>query len=68
MTHRGAVLVVFGSLSLVTLMLLAGHGPWSGRVIWAVSGTHGLNSGDVVPLLAWLVGTVACVRLFIRSD
>ena len=36
-----------GVLTLLTLLLLAGHGPWAGPVIWAVSPYHGLNVGDL---------------------
>jgi hypothetical protein len=48
----------------VTLMLLAGHGPWSGHTLVALSGSHGLNSGDLVPLAAWLAGAACCAYIW----
>lgn len=64
MQQRAAVVVVFASMTLVTLMLLAGHGPWAGRPLLGFSSNHGLNTGDVIPLAAWLVSAVCCVRLW----
>ena len=47
-------------LTFVTALLLAGHGPWAGRTILAVTFDHGLNTGDIPVLIAWAVGLVAC--------
>ena len=67
MRQRTAVAIVFASMTLVTLMLLAGHGPWAGRPILPVSHEHGLNTGDVVPLAAWVASAVSCAVLWRRS-
>jgi hypothetical protein len=67
MQQRTAVAVVFASMTLVTLMLLAGHGPWAGRPILSFFGGHGLNTGDIVPLAAWAVSAVSCAVLWRRS-
>lgn len=60
--------VVLWSMSLVTLLLLAGHGPWSGRTIVSVTDVHGLNVGDLVPLGAWVVVAACCVWLWRDAD
>ena len=68
MQQRTAVVIVFAAISLVTLMLLAGHGPLAGRPILKIMGTHGLNTGDLVPLAAWAASAVCCVVLWRRAD
>jgi hypothetical protein len=55
-------------LSGLAFGLIAGHGPWAGRELFAVSETHGLNIGDVPILAAWLVGAGCCWRLWSRKD
>lgn len=63
--RRAVVLLLAGVLTVLTLLLLAGHGPWAGETLWAVNGTtHGLNDGDVPVLLAWAVGMGACAYLW----
>lgn len=47
-------------LSLLTLLLLAGHGPWAGRTLIELGGRHGLNTGDVPVLTLWAVGMLGC--------
>jgi hypothetical protein len=54
-----AAAVVAAALTLLTLLLIAGHGPWAGPTVLQVSQGHGLNLGDVPVLGAWLVGLVA---------
>jgi hypothetical protein len=67
MRQRTAVAIVFAAMSLVTAMLLAGHGPWAGRPVLHLFGEHGLNTGDLVPLTAWAVSAVSCAVLWRRS-
>jgi hypothetical protein len=55
-------------LSLLTLLLLAGHGPWAGRTLIELGGRHGLNTGDIPVLLLWAVGMAGCVYLMSRRD
>ncbi|MDO9497322.1 MAG: hypothetical protein Q7J48_16580 [Nocardioides sp.] len=54
-------------LSLLTLLLLAGHGPWAGRTLVELGGRHGLNTGDVPVLFLWGVGMGGCGYLFRRN-
>ena len=68
MRQRTAVVIVFSAMTLVTLMLLAGHGPWAGRPMLKLFGGHGLNVGDVVPLAAWAVSAACCAALWRRAD
>ena len=51
------------ALSAMTTLLLAGHGPWSGHLLWQITADHGLNTGDVPVLLCWLLGTAAVLAL-----
>ncbi|GAA4673106.1 hypothetical protein [Nocardioides nanhaiensis] len=63
--RRPVVLLLAGVLTVLTLLLLAGHGPWAGETLWAINGTtHGLNDGDVPVLVAWAVGMAACAYLW----
>jgi len=48
----------------LTLMSLAGHTPWDGRVLLTVTADHGLHDGDVPVLAAWLLGMVGCAWLW----
>lgn len=61
--RRELAIVVAASLTGLMLLLIAGHGPWSGRTIWGVSESHGLNLGDLPVLGLWVVGMVALVLL-----
>lgn len=60
------VTVVAGVITALTLLLLAGHGPWSGRIVWQATPNHGLNTGDVPVLAFWGVGMLACLLLLRR--
>jgi hypothetical protein len=66
MVSRGLVLVNFAAVTAVTLLLVAGHGPWAGHEIWKITETHGLNSGDLLPIGTWAVSAWCCVALWIR--
>jgi len=59
-----AVVVLLGMvLTVLTLLLLAGHGPWAGRQLIAFNVYHGINTGDVPVILLWLTGMSGCVYL-----
>lgn len=65
----GAVAVLLALvISLLTLLLLAGHGPWAGHTIVDFGGLHGLNTGDIPVLLLWAVGMAGCGYLMSRKD
>ena len=60
------VTLVAGVITALTLMLLAGHGPWAGRTVWQVTPRHGLNTGDVPVLAFWGIGMLGCLMLLPR--
>ena len=53
-----------GVLTVLTLLLLAGHGPWAGPVVWEWSESHGLNVGDLPVLATYGVGLGCCAWLW----
>lgn len=66
MLDRGYVAVLLIVLSALTFALIAGHGPWAGEEVVAVTRDHGLNSGDIPILAFWLVGVLCCLGLWRR--
>lgn len=50
-------------LTVATVLLVAGHGPWAGPRLIPLSADHGLNLGDVPVLLAWVLCLSGCARL-----
>ena len=62
------VVLLLGVLSALTLLLLAGHGPWSGDTIWRLDENHGLNSGDVPVLGMWAIGAALSLGLLRRDQ
>lgn len=58
----GPTVIVSGVLSLLAVLLLVGHGPWAGPRLVRLTGSHGLNVGDVPVLAAWGVGIAALAR------
>ena len=67
MPARLLALVVAGVITVLAVLLIAGHGPWAGPTLVALSARHGLNVGDVPVLGLWLVGLGACVLLARRG-
>ena len=65
--RRLPIVLVLGILTVLTLLLIAGHGPWAGHVIWELDEAHGLNSGDVPVLVLWVLGTGCCLVLLRRD-
>ncbi len=39
--------VIAGVLTVLMVLLIAGHGPWAGHEIMEVTENHGLNDGDI---------------------
>ena len=52
--RRLIAIAVYLVVSILALLLVAGHGPWTGRVLFTVSDSHGMHSGDVPVVLLWL--------------
>ncbi|WP_244930178.1 hypothetical protein [Nocardioides sp. W7] len=57
--RRDLAFVVAAALTGLMMLLIAGHGPWAGDVIWAFGDGHGLNNGDLPVLGLWVIGMVA---------
>ncbi|MDN4174496.1 hypothetical protein QWY28_16165 [Nocardioides sp. SOB77] len=62
------VLVLAGVLSVLTSLLIAGHGPWAGPTVLKLSPNHGLNLGDIPVLGLWALGMGACAALARRDQ
>ncbi len=60
---RPVAVLLAGILTVLTAMLIAGHGPWAGPPVLALSASHGLNLGDIPVLVLWAGGLAACVSL-----
>jgi hypothetical protein len=50
------VLVSLGLGGVAAVMMVAGHPPWEGATVLALTDTHGLHRGDVVALAPLLAG------------
>lgn len=61
---RLLAIVLAEVVSILAVLLIAGHGPWAGPVLVAFSEDHGLNVGDVPVLLLWAAGLAACAALW----
>jgi hypothetical protein len=51
-----AAVVALGLGALAALMLVAGHHPWDGGVVFVVSSTHGVHRGDILAVFPMVVG------------
>lgn len=67
MVRRAVIVLVLAVLTGFALLLLAGHGPFAGPNVVAVSDDHGLNLGDLPVLAGWAVGACCCGWLWRRS-
>ncbi len=50
--------------SILCVLLIAGHGPWSGQLLWEISLGHGLNTGDLPVLAVWGASLWMCWMLW----
>ncbi len=60
MTQRAVIVVVLVAVTFTTLIALAGHSRLTGPQLVTVSGTHGINLGDLLPLSAWAAAVAGC--------
>ncbi|NHC23852.1 hypothetical protein G6553_11795 [Nocardioides sp. IC4_145] len=67
MPLRLLAIVLAEVVSILCVLLIAGHGPWAGPVLLGLSEDHGLNAGDVPVLGLWLLGLAACAGLWRRG-
>lgn len=64
MPLRLLAIILAEVVSIFSVLLIAGHGPWAGPLLLKVSENHGLNVGDVPVLVLWVAGLAACVSLW----
>lgn len=65
--NRVLILVVEGILTAFAIALGIGHGPLAGDELLAVTSNHGLNSGDIPIMAAWVVATCFLITLWVRQ-
>jgi ABC-type Co2+ transport system permease subunit len=68
MSQRAAAVVILAVTSFLTLLALGGHSPMTGHQVVTISGNHGVNTGDVIPLAAWAVVAACCLVIWRRAD
>ncbi|WP_127479630.1 hypothetical protein [Nocardioides pantholopis] len=56
-------LVAAAVMTMLMVLLVAGHGPWAGEVVWRLSPGRGVNAGDLPVFASWVVGMLACAGL-----
>ena len=66
MTERACLVVVAAIITMVSLVAVAGHGPFAGHVLLALTANHGIDEGDVPVALAWLVAMCCLVAVWRR--
>jgi hypothetical protein len=65
--RRIAAGVVALCLSYVVASLLFDKRQGEGRVILALTESHGVHSGDIPVLFAWIIGMAGCAWVALRS-
>ncbi|NPC97264.1 hypothetical protein [Nocardioides sp. zg-DK7169] len=63
MLRMTLALVAALCLTALAVLLIAGHGPWSGRTLFPVAPGHGINVGDLPVFGFWGLGVAACAVL-----
>ena len=56
-------LLALAALSGLAVLLVLGHGAWSGPTLWRLTATHGVNVGDLAVLGAWATGCASVLAL-----
>ena len=64
MSDRLYLALVMLVLTGLALAAIAGHHAWTGPELFAVSGSHGVNLGDLPVLAGWAAGIWSCWRLW----
>lgn len=68
MTGTWIALVLFAILSYNVVLITTGHSRWAGETLITTSGGRGINRGDVLPALGWLVGCACCLWVWRNRD
>lgn len=55
--------VAAAAMTMLMVLLVAGHGPWAGPPLWQLRPGHGINLGDLPVFASWAVGLLACAGL-----
>ena len=66
--RRQLVLVLFGIVSALTVLALAGQRRFDGPLLVTLGRDHGIHLGDFVPVAFWLVGVAVCLHLGQQDD
>lgn len=67
MLNRLLITLVAVVLTALASIITIGDASGEGRVLLAISGTHGIHTGDVPVLFAWLVSIGCCAAVFVRQ-
>lgn len=59
---------LMGALTLLSVAAIMGPSPWEGPLVLTIGGNRGVHQGDVLVLLVWAAGALACVVLALDGD
>lgn len=62
------VVVMFGIVTALTFLALAGQRRFEGPLLVILAQGHGIHLGDVVPVTFWLAGMAVCRRMWQLND
>lgn len=68
MLERGCIVVLAVLLTGLTLVSVAGHGPFAGSVLVTLTYNHGIDEGDVPIAFGWVVGMGCLAVLWRRTN
>ncbi len=66
--RRVAAAVVASCLTYVVANLILDQRQGEGPVILAITSHHGVHSGDIPVVVAWVVGVLGCALLGLRGE
>lgn len=66
--RRVAAAVVAACLTYVVASLILDNREGEGRVVLELSSSHGVHSGDVPVMLAWLLGMLGCALIALSRE
>ncbi len=55
------------AMTVFAAVMVAGHHPWDGPELFAISETHGVNLGDLPVVAVWVAGSGLSWRLWRRE-
>jgi len=66
--RQGCLVVGVIVQSAFLALLLAGHEPWAGPILFSVTARHGVHVADIPLVALWLVGLVAAATSWRSSS